>query len=123
MRDLKRMHERFVRNTGAIRMGHLSSDLLRLSKWIQMRHNDEAIIDLMREIAWFMEWIGDLASAELADMQREICRWRRIWPVEQARGILALRALQMSNRILEWSGVLEGSANATKDTLKADPYP
>ncbi len=46
---------------------------------------------------------------ELADMQREICRWRRIWPVEKARGILALRALQMSNRILKWSGLLEKS--------------
>jgi hypothetical protein len=54
-----------------------------------------------------MEWSGDLASAELADMQREICRWRRIWPVEKARHILALRASQMSNRVLEWSGLLE----------------
>jgi len=61
----------------------------------------------MREIAWLMEWSGDLASAELADMQREICRWRRVWPVEQARAILSLRALQMSNRILEISGLSE----------------
>ena len=75
-----------------------------------------AIIDLMREIAWFMEWSGDLGSAELADMQREICRWRRIWPIEKARGILALRALQMSNRILEQSGLLEKSANRLKQT-------
>jgi hypothetical protein len=54
-----------------------------------------------------MEWTGDLASAELADMQREICRWRRVWPVEEVRHILALRASQMSNRILEASGLLE----------------
>jgi len=52
----------------------------------------------MRKIAWLMEWSGDLASAELADMQREICRWCRVWPIEQARHILALRASQMSNR-------------------------
>jgi hypothetical protein len=88
-------------------MGNLASDLLRLSKWVQARHNDETIIDLMRQIAWLMEWTGDSASAELADMQREICRWRRVWPVHQARQILALRASQMSNRILEWSGLLE----------------
>jgi hypothetical protein len=79
-----------------------------------MRYNDEAIVDLMREIAWLMEWSGDLAFAELADMQREICRWRRIWPVEQDRHILALRALQMSNQILEWSGLLEQVAPETK---------
>ena len=107
MKDLERMRERFVRDEGPVRLGNLASNLLRLNKWIQSRHNDEAIVDLMREIAWFMEWCGDLASVELADMQREICRWRRVWPVEQARHILSLRALQMSNRILEGSGLLE----------------
>lgn len=107
MRDLKRMRERFIRDESSIRLGNLASNLLRLSKWIQMGHTDEAIVDLMREIAWLMEWSGDLASAELADMQREICRWRRVWPLDQARHILALRASQMSNRILEQSGLLE----------------
>ena len=107
MKDLKRMRERFTRDATPVRMGNLALDLLRLSKWIQARHNDQAIVDLMREIAWLMEWSGDLASPELADMQREICRWRRVWPVEGARSILAFRALQMSNRILEWSGLLE----------------
>ncbi|MEW6375912.1 MAG: hypothetical protein AB1502_08995 [Thermodesulfobacteriota bacterium] len=107
MRDLKRMHERFIRDETSVRLGNLASDLLRLNKWILMRHKDEAIIDLMREIAWLMEWSGDLALAELADMQREICRWRRIWPVEEVRTLLALRARQMSNRILELSGLVE----------------
>lgn len=110
MRDLKRMHERFMRDGSSVRLGNLASDLLRLNKWILMRHRDEAIVDLMREIAWLMEWTGDLGLAEFADMQREICRWRRIWPVDQARSILALRALQMSNRILAWSGLLEQAA-------------
>ena len=107
MRDLKRMHERFIRDGSSVRMGNLASDLLRLSKWIQARHNDEVIVDLMRKIAWLMEWSGDSGLAELADMQREICRWRRTWPVEQTRHIVALRASQMSNRVLEWSGLLE----------------
>jgi hypothetical protein len=107
MKDLKRMRERFIRDGSSVRMGNLASNLLRLNKWILMRRSDEAIVDLMREIAWLMEWSGDLASAELADMQREICRWRRAWPVEQVHHILALRAFQMSNRILEWSGLLE----------------
>ena len=106
MKDLKRMRDRFIRDESSVRMGNLASNLLRLGKWIQTGHNDEAIVDLMRQIAWLMEWSGDLASAELADMQREICRWRRAWPVEQARHILALRASQMSNRILEESGLL-----------------
>jgi hypothetical protein len=116
MKDLKRMRDRFIRDESSVRMGNMASNLLRLSKWIQTGHNDEAIVDLMREIAWLMEWSGDLASAELADIQREICRWRRVWPVEQARPIVALRAFQMSNRILEWSGLLEQIAPEAKQT-------
>ncbi len=106
MKDLKRMHERFIRDDGPVRMGNLASNLLRLSKWVQMGHDDEAIVDLMRQIAWLMEWMGDFASPDLADMQREICRWRRVWPVERTSHILALRSAQMSNRILELSGLL-----------------
>ena len=105
MRDLKKMRERYLRDKISVRMGNIASSLLRLSKWVQNHHKDEAIVDLLREIAWFLEWCGDLALVELADMQREICRWRRVWPVEQARAILAFRALQMSNRILELSGL------------------
>ena len=114
MKDLNRMRERFIRDESSVRMGNLASNLLRLGKRIQTGHNDGAIVDLMREIAWLMEWSGDLASAELVDMQREICRWRRIWPVEQARHLLTLRAFQMSNRILEWSGLLKQMTPETK---------
>jgi len=116
MKDLKSIRDRFIRDEAPIRMGNLASNLLRLSKWIQTGHNDEAIVDLMRQIAWLMEWSGDFASAELADMQREICRWRRVWPVEQARQTLALRASQMSRLILESSGLLEQTTPETKQT-------
>jgi hypothetical protein len=120
MRELKRMRERYLRDERIVRMGNLASSLLRLSNWVRIRQKDEAIIDLMREVAWFMEWNGDLASAELADMQREICRWRRIWPVEEARAILALRALQMSNRVLELSGLLEKALHEENHSIKGE---
>jgi hypothetical protein len=101
------MRERYLRDKASVRLGNLASSLLRLSKWVQMKQRDESVVDLMREIAWFMEWSGDLASAELADMQREICRWRRVWPIEPTRSVLASRTLQMSDRILQMSGFLE----------------
>lgn len=53
-------------------------------------------------------------ASKLADMQREICRWCRVWPVDQVRHILALRAFQMSNRILEGSGLLEQTTPEAK---------
>ena len=116
MKDLQKMRDRFIRDESPVRMGNLASSLLRLRKWVQTGHNDEAIVDLMRQIAWLMEWSGDLASSDLADMQGEICRWRRVWPVDQARPILALRASQMSNRILESSGLLGQTASEAKQT-------
>jgi hypothetical protein len=109
MRDLRRLRERFVRDASAVRMGNLASDLLRLGQWVRMRRPDGAVTDLMREIAWMMEWTGESATEELANMQREICRCRRIWPVEAARSLLALRAQQMSDRILTMSGLAESS--------------
>jgi hypothetical protein len=108
------MRDRHSKDNAPVRMGNLASDLLRLSQWVKKRHRDEVIIDLMREIAWFLEWNGDLGFAELPDMQREICRWRRIWPVEQARSILAYRAVQMSERALELSGLLIQAAPKKK---------
>jgi len=106
MRDLVRLRERFTRDLPAVRMGNLASDLLRLGEWVRMRRADAAIVDLMREIAWMMEWSGECATVELAEMQREICRWRRVWPVESARSILAFRAQHMSTRVLGLSGLL-----------------
>lgn len=107
MRDVGPMRERYLRDAPPIRMGNLASNLLRLSQWVRMRRSDETIVDLMRQIAWLMEWTGDGATEELAEMQREICRWRRVWPVESARSILVLRARQMSARVLEMSGLVE----------------
>jgi len=107
MRDMVRLPDRYLRDMPAARMGNLASNLLRLGQWVRMRRTDEAVVDLMREIAWMMEWSSECATVELAEMQREICRWRRAWPVESARSILALRARQMSARVLEMSGLLE----------------
>jgi hypothetical protein len=112
MRDLSRLRERYLRDESQVRLGNVASELLRLSQWVQMRRRDEEIVDLMREIAWCMEWVGDGATAELADMRREICRWRRAWPAESARSILALRAKRMSERVLELSGMIESRTSA-----------
>ena len=107
MRDLGRIRERYLRDAPPVRLGNLASNLLRLSQWVRMGRSDEAIVELMGEIAWLMEWTGESATAELADMQREICRWRRAWPLEPARSLLTFRAQQMSARVLEMSALAE----------------
>lgn len=110
MEDYESMREAYVSQPAAMRMGHLASDLLRLSLWVKMGRDSKAVLDLMSRIAWLMEWNPEHASEELADMQREICRWRRIWPLEPAGPLLAFRAEVMSNRVLEASGLLDETA-------------
>ena len=117
MRNTQSMRERYVRLPAPTRMGHLASDLLRLSKWARMRIGDQEIVAMMNEIAWMIEQNTEFASEELADMQREICHWRRIWPVEPARPLLAFRAQRMSQRILELSGLLEPAGAARSQAV------
>ena len=107
MRNLPKMRDRYLRDPRPVRLGNLASNFLRLSNWLRNRRPDEAVVQLMREIAWVLEWSGDLESKELADMQREICRWRLVWPLDTARSILAFRTHQMSGWLLELSGLLE----------------
>ena len=108
MRDLARLRERFFRDSPDRRLGNLASDLLRLSTWLRMRR-DEGAGALMREIAWMVEWTGEDATEELVDIQRELCRWRRIWPSHSLRSLLAFRAKQMSECVLGMSGLMESS--------------
>jgi hypothetical protein len=35
-------------------------------------------VRVYREIAWMIEWSAPHASEDLANVQRELCRWRRI---------------------------------------------
>jgi len=103
---------------GAHILAAFSRDLLHwsqhpeLSRWLLMRRDDEAMVDLMGRVASMMEWNPEHASEELADMQREVCYWLRLWPQESARGMLAFRARRMSDRILELSGLLEPAGTA-----------
>ena len=60
----------------------------------------------LRQIAWMIEWNADQATEELVNVQREICRWRRVWPLEQTRTLLAFRAKQMSDQVLAMSGLV-----------------
>jgi hypothetical protein len=105
MRDIKRLQDRFQRDGLDRRLGNIASNLLRLRSWLQMGRDTQATVDLMRETAAMIDWTGDDATEDLVNIQRELCRWRRIWPLEPARDLLAFRARQMSERVLESSGL------------------
>jgi hypothetical protein len=105
MKDVARRRERFQRDSLDRRLGNIASNLLRLSSWLEMERDPRATVDLMQETAAMIDWTGDDATEDLVNIQRELCRWRRIWPLESARSLLAFRARQMSDRVLESSGL------------------
>jgi hypothetical protein len=109
MKDVSRLRERFLRDGRDRRLGNIASNLLRVSHWLQMGRDAETVVDLMRETASMIEWAGDDATEELVNVHRELCRWRRIWPLEAACGLLVFRTRQMSERVLELSGLAEVS--------------
>lgn len=115
MRDLAAMRQRFERDALPVRLGNLASNLARLRDWACGGQCDEALVDLMREIAYQMEWSGESGLAELPDMQREICFWRRAWPVASARPMLALRARAMSDQLLQLSGLPDTGIGASRE--------
>jgi len=112
MTDPRRVQERYSTLPPPTRMGHLASDLLRLGDWAEMPKGAASETELMSQVARMLEQNPEFASEEMANMQREICHWRRIWPVEAARHLLAFRARVMSERILELSGLLEDARDA-----------
>ena len=105
MKDVTRLRGRFLRDGLDRRLGNIASNLLRLNSWLQMTREPQAIVDLMRETATMIEWMGDDATEDLVNIQRELCRWRRIWPLAPAHSLLAFRARQMSDRVLDSSGL------------------
>jgi hypothetical protein len=107
MSDVSRLRARFQRDGLDRRLGNIASNLLRLSSWLQMGRDPQATVELMCETAAMIEWTGDDATEELVNIQRELCRWRRVWPLEPARGLFAFRARQMSERVLEFSGLAQ----------------
>jgi hypothetical protein len=89
-----------------VRLGNIASELNRLANRVSAHDPDERIVASLSLIPSMMDWMGQDSTRRLADMQREICRWRRIWPVEAARSMLAFRARRMSEDLLETSGLL-----------------
>jgi hypothetical protein len=53
-----------------------------------------------------MEWSGDHTTMELVNMQAELCRWRRIRPLDSVRSVLSVRASLLSEQVLAMSGLI-----------------
>ena len=83
---------------------HLASTLARIATRAPTPQYDALVSDLLREAALFVEWsaphVPPSLLLDLASLQRELLAWRRVWPLEDARALLALQARHTSDRLL-----------------------
>ena len=106
--DREKLRLRFLKDEWPRQVGNLASTLGRLSSRAGDARYDQIVADLLREGTLLMEWCAANVpleiAASLATMQRELVLWRRIWPNDPARALLALRARQMSDQLLDAAG-------------------
>jgi hypothetical protein len=103
--DVRHLQARFEKLDWQKQLGNLASTLARVSSRASLPEHDHLVIDLLQEAALFIEWgvprIPSTFLLELATMQKEILAWKRVWPLEAARPLLALYARNRSDRLLE----------------------
>jgi len=100
--------ERFQKMAWQKQLGNLASTLGRVSTSATHAERDDMVTMGLREAAYFIEWSAPQVPKkywlELTAMQREILAWRRVWPLEGARPLLALHARNQSDRLLHLAG-------------------
>ncbi len=108
--DKKRLYERYTQLDWMRQLGSLASTLARISSRATLSQHDDLVGELLREAAIFIEWSAPHVPAgllmDLAAMQREILAWRRIWPHDPVRPLVALYARNASDRLLHKAGLV-----------------
>ncbi len=116
--DWQTLRARYMRDEWPRRLGNLASTLGRIAQRANNPGSSEAAALALREAMWLIEWnLHDTPQeilAELAPMQSELSLWWRGWnTVAQSpdlRRLLTRRTRDMSDRVLELSGLLKQPA-------------
>lgn len=105
------LQERYQQLPPKQQLGNLASTLARISSRSTSAKYDALVSDLLREAAVFIEWSAPHMPAalllDLAPLQREMLAWRRIWPQDSVRPLLALQARHISNHLLRLAADVE----------------
>ena len=104
---------RFQSFTTSTRLGHIASNLSRIRSFAQVAHK-EAVVSVISETTWFIEWaaaeIEPEQAEELVNIQIELVRWEsiwdNIWANETVRAEIADQSRIWSERVLDMSGLL-----------------
>jgi hypothetical protein len=116
MKDLERIHNRFMRDPIPVRLAGLAADLARISSSARRTTGAAQVNEMIEESRYFIEWTaGEIPvdqAAELVDIQLMLTVWKTAWSEAQAsqaqRTLLSLQAKKWSDQVLGYSGLTTG---------------
>ena len=116
--DWRKLRERYLRDDWPRRLGNLASTLGRVASATNNPNTLATVPPSLRESMLMIEWNLQRTPSEilieLAAMQAELHLWWRGWeavaPSPALRNLLSRRARQMSDRVLELSGLLNSNS-------------
>ena len=83
MVDLNAVRNRYLKDARAVRLGGLAANLARASACVGKVTNDQAVIGILQESMWFIEWtVPDFivdeieTAAELVTLQLQLSMWQ-----------------------------------------------
>jgi len=111
MKDMDSRYDRFMQDPPAIRLGGIAANLARVASFAGNPLNRQAVLDLIEESKWFIEWAG---PSEDADMAARLAEIQVALAVTEARmrsgnadtAALSRDAAAWSDELLDMSGLL-----------------
>lgn len=118
MKDWTPIQERYLRDSVPVRLGGLAANLRRIKSFSAQEASREAVGTLIEESKYFIEWTARdtqiETAAQLVELQIQLARWQRNWPQiwsdSSRRQQIAEQSLAWSERVLEFSGLLQPAA-------------
>ena len=111
MKNLASIRERFLRDDTPVRLGGIAANLSRISSFSDDLAHGPAILDMIEESKWFIEWVApslDIdAAARLAEIQISLATIESQLNRGMEASHIASQAAAWSEEILNMSGLLD----------------
>lgn len=112
MKNLYEIKNRFLKEPFNKRLGHLASDLLRISAFLETAENTKAVNDILEESKFFIEWTAPDAPLHIQEFLSGIQPILALWQLRLAHpeNHMHIKALQKisktwSVKLIEFSGL------------------
>ena len=112
MDNLAKRHDRFMADPLPVRLGGIAANLARVASCSSDARNHEAVLDMIEESKWFIEWAAPEAGLDVAARLVEIQVSLALYELRMRAGAdsvdhIADAALAWSEEVLQMSGLLD----------------